>query len=111
MAQPFDPAPFHDFEQAGWQRAAERYADAFGGVTAQTAEALLDAARVSSGTRVLDVATGPGFIAAAAARRGAQVTGLDFSPAMIALARTRQPSIDNGEGDAEKLPFDAACFD
>jgi len=111
MAQPFDPAPFHDFEQAGWQRAAERYADAFGGVTAQTADALLDAARVSSGTRVLDVATGPGFIAAAAARRGAQVTGLDFSPAMIALARTRQPTIDFREGDAEALPFDAACFD
>src|SRR5207245_10651614 len=98
MTQPFEPAPFHDFEQAGWQRAAEHYGDAFGGLTAQTADALLDAAGVSSGARVLDVATGPGFIAAAAAGRGAQVTGLDFSPAMIALARTRQPAIDFREG-------------
>jgi SAM-dependent methyltransferase len=111
MTQSFEPAPFHDFEQAGWQRAAEHYGDAFGGLTAQTADALLDAAGVSSGARVLDVATGPGFIAAAAAGRGAQVTGLDFSPAMIALARTRQPAIDFREGDAEALPFDAARFD
>jgi SAM-dependent methyltransferase len=111
MTQPFDPAPFHDFEQAGWQRAAAHYSDAFGGLTAQTADALLDAAGVSSGTRLLDVATGPGFIAASAAARGAQVTGLDFSPAMIELARARHPLIEFREGDAEALPFDAASFD
>src|SRR5437867_2799225 len=111
MTQPFDPAPFHDFEQAGWQRAAAHYSDAFGGLTAQTADALLDAAGVSSATRLLDVATGPGFIAAAAAERGALVTGLDFSPAMIELARARHPRIEFREGDAETLPFDAAIFD
>src|SRR5438093_13748956 len=106
-----DPRAFHAFEQAGWQRAAEHYADAFGGLTAQTADALLDAAGVSSGACVLDIATGPGFIAAAAAARGAEVTGLDFSPAMIALARARHPRIEFREGDAEALPFDAASFE
>jgi SAM-dependent methyltransferase len=106
-----DPTAFHDFEQAGWQRAAEHYGDAFGGLTAQTAGALLDAAGVSAGTRLLDIATGPGFIAAAATARGAEVVGLDFSTVMIAEARRRHPTIIFRDGDAEALPFEAASFD
>src|SRR3954470_14320878 len=90
---------FHEFERAGWERAAEFYGDAFGGLTAQTAPALLDAARVTRGTRVLDVASGPGFIARAAADRGADVIGLDFAPAMVAGARRRNPGIDFRDGD------------
>ena len=105
-----DSQAFHDFEQAGWQRAAGHYGDAFGALTRQTADALLNAAAVSSGARVLDVATGPGFIAGEAAARGAVVTGVDFSTAMIALARERHPQIDFREGDAEALPLDAASF-
>src|SRR4051794_24412904 len=96
---------FHDFEQAGWERAAEFYGDAFGGLTAQTAPALLDAARVTRGTRMLDVASGPGFIARAAADREAAVIGVDFSPAMVAEARRRNPGIDFREGDAQALTF------
>lgn len=110
-AQPFDPASFHDFEQTGWERAAEHYPDAFGALTAQTAGAMLDAVGVSAGVRLLDVATGPGFIAAAAAARGAEVVGLDFSSAMIAEARRQHPAIIFREGDAEALPFDAGSFD
>jgi len=102
---------FHDFERAGWERAAEFYADAFGRLTSQTADELIDAARVTSGSRVLDVACGPGFISAAAALRAADVTGLDFSAAMIARARRRHPSIQWRDGDAESLPFDAGVFD
>jgi len=104
-------AAFHDFERAGWERAAEYYADAFGGVTAQIAGSLLDAVRVEPRSRVLDVATGPGFVAAAAAARGATVTGLDFSPAMIAEARRRHDGITFQDGDAEALPFDDDTFD
>jgi SAM-dependent methyltransferase len=106
-----DAAAFHDFERAGWERAAEYYADAFGSVTAQISAPLLDAVRAGPGTRLLDVATGPGFIAAAAAARGATVTGLDFSPAMIADARTRHRGITFQEGDAEALPFADGSFD
>ncbi len=109
--QPFDPAAFHDFEQAGWQRAAEHYGDAFGALTAQTADALLDSVGASAGRRLLDVATGPGFIAGAAAARGWDVVGLDFSPAMIAEARRRHPAVTFRDGDAEALPFDAGAFD
>ena len=107
---PIDPKAFHQFEHAGWERAAAFYGDAFGALTAQTAEPLLDAAGVSAGTRVLDVASGPGFITGAAAARGADVVGLDFSSAMIAEARRRHPALTFREGDAEALPFDAASF-
>jgi SAM-dependent methyltransferase len=109
--QPFDPAPFHAFEQTGWERAAEFYGDAFGPITAQAAEPMIDAVGASPGTRLLDVATGPGFVAGAAARRGAEAVGLDFSRAMIAEATRRQPAVAFREGDAEALPFDAASFD
>jgi SAM-dependent methyltransferase len=106
-----EPNAFHDFERAGWERAAEFYGDAFGVVTTQATGALLDAAGVRQGARVLDVACGPGFVAEAAAGRGADVTGLDFSAAMIAEARRRHPGIVFRNGDAESLPFDAAAFD
>ena len=106
-----DAAAFHEFERAGWERAAEHYADVFGEVTTQMAAPLLDAVGAGAGTRLLDVATGPGFVAAAAAARGASVTGLDFSPAMIADARRRHHAVTFREGDAEAPPFDAGSFD
>jgi SAM-dependent methyltransferase len=106
-----DSSAFHDFEHAGWERASGLYSDAFGGLTAQTADDLLDAAHVKTGTQVLDVATGPGFIAGAAAARSAAVTGLDFSPAMIAEARRRYPAVTFQEGDAGALPFEPTSFD
>src|SRR5438132_738976 len=106
-----DAKAFHDFEHAGWERAAEHYADAFGDLTKQTASALLDAAGVRAGTTLLDVACGPGFIAGAAAARGARVVGLDFSPAMIASASRAHGSVAFQVGDAEALPFDEGSFD
>jgi SAM-dependent methyltransferase len=72
---------------------------------------LLDAAGVRAGTRALDVATGPGYVAAAARARGADVIGLDFSPPQIALARATYPGIDFRQGDAEHLPFETGRFD
>jgi SAM-dependent methyltransferase len=110
-ARPFDAEAFQQFEQTGWARAAEHYDGAFGALTIQTAGPMLDAVDASPGTRLLDVACGPGFIAAAAARRGAAVVGLDFAPAMIAAARQRNPSISFQEGDAAALPFDDERFD
>src|SRR5262249_20698412 len=102
---------FHDFEQTGWERAAEYYSDAFGSLTAQTINRLLEAAGVRSGTRVLDVATGPGSVAAAAAALGASPVGIDFSPQMVALAREQHSSVVFEEGDAEALEFADARFD
>src|SRR5262245_65556772 len=102
---------FHDFEQAGWERAAEYYVDAFAPLTRQTAEPLLDAVGARAGTRLLDVACGPGFITAAAATRGATVTGLDFAAAMIAFAQRMHPAVSFRIGDAQNLPFDEASLD
>jgi SAM-dependent methyltransferase len=102
---------FRDFERDGWERAADSYGDAFGGLTSQTIPALLDEAGVRRGARVLDVASGPGYVAAAAAERGAVPIGVDFSPEMVAMARRRYPAIEFREGDAEELPFPDARFD
>jgi len=103
-------ADFHDFEQAGWERAADHYGDAFGGLTSQTIPALLRAAGVGKGTRLLDVASGPGYVAAAAAGLGASVVGVDFSSEMVALAGGRYPGLEFMEGDAEALPFPDRSF-
>src|SRR5262245_40494168 len=94
---------FHDFEQAGWQRASATYSRTFGTLTAQTTDALLDAAGVRAGIRLLDVATGPGFVAGAGAARGAAVVGVDFSPLMVDEARQRYPDVEFTDGDAEAL--------
>ena len=105
-----DSVAFHDFEQAGWQRAAEHYADTFGTLTVQAVGPLLDAAGVRPGISVLDVATGPGYVAGAAAARGADVVGVDFSPSMVEEARRRYSNPTFVEGDAEALAFDANSF-
>lgn len=111
MTAPHGPTSFHLFEHAGWERATTHYGDAFGGLTQQTIAPLLDAALVTHGTRVLDVASGPGYVAAAAAKRGATVVGLDFSAAMVADAERRYPALTFREGDADALPFEADRFD
>ncbi len=103
--------PYREFERSGWELAASNYSESFEGMTSLYAPHLFDATGVKSGSRVLDVACGPGPIAAAAAVRGATVTGIDFSPNMIAEARRRHPSLHFQEGDAEALPFEDESFD
>jgi len=106
-----DPAAFHAFERAGWESVPRPYHDAWGTLTTQAVGPLLGAAHAGPGTRLLDVATGPGYVAAAAARRGADVVAVDFSEAMLAEARRHHPAIDFRSGDAEALPFPDAAFD
>jgi len=106
-----DPVAFRALEHAGWQGAARHYDDAFGSLTRQAVDPLLDAAEVRSGVRTLDVASGPGYAAAGAAARGAPVAALDFSSAMVELARSQNREIEFREGDAEALPFPDGSFD
>ena len=105
------PETFREFEHRAWEKVVKLYEDNFGALTAQSIEPLLDAVGAHAGDVLLDIATGPGYIAAAAARRGAQVTGLDFSAAMIAEASALHPHISFREGDAGNLPFPDASFD
>jgi SAM-dependent methyltransferase len=102
---------FGAFEKRGWDQVADPYHRHFGALTQQSSEALLDAARVRAGSKVLDVATGPGYVAALARNRGADVIGLDFSPMQVELARKTFPGVEFQQGDAENLPFQAGRFD
>ena len=106
-----EPEAFRTFEHAGWEAIPEHYHQAFGRLTTQTIGPMLDAVRVKSGTKFLDIATGPGYVAAAAAKRGATVLGLDFSSSMIEHARQLHPGIEFREGDAERLPLGNGLFD
>jgi SAM-dependent methyltransferase len=106
-----DADAFRDFERRAHDRVARTYGGFFEPVTAVTIPALLGAAGVGGGCRVLDVASGPGAVAAAAAARGAVVIGVDLSPEMLAVARARHPGLDFREGDAERLPFAEDAFD
>jgi ubiquinone/menaquinone biosynthesis C-methylase UbiE len=74
-------------------------------------DALFDRAGVGQGTQLLDIACGSGYAANVAARRGAEVAGLDASEALIAIARERTPAADFRVGDMFALPFEDDQFD
>ena len=76
---------------------------------------LVDAIGIQPGDRVLDVGVGNGNAAIEAARRGAQVTGIDLTPVQIQRARTRcadeRIALDLRVGNAEALEVPDASFD
>src|SRR5918995_2140818 len=77
---------------------------------------LVEACRVGSGTRVLDVAAGTGNASIPAALAGARVTASDLTPELLEAGRARAAAAgaeveDWVEADAERLPFDDASFD
>jgi SAM-dependent methyltransferase len=106
-----DADAFNAFEAAAWERRATGYDRFFGAITSRLAGPLLDAAAVGDATRALDVATGPGYVARAAADRGAAVIGVDVAEAMVALAGRLHPDLDVRLGDAHALPFPDGSFD
>jgi SAM-dependent methyltransferase len=64
-----------------------------------------------SGQRVLEVGCGSGVFLRAAADRGAEVSGIDASEALIELASRRVPEADLRVGDLQFLPYDDGVFD
>lgn len=84
-------------------------------VTNPLADILCDAVDLIPGSRVLDVATGTGHVALAAARRFCDVTAVDYVPALLEHGRRRAAaenlSVDFREGDAEALEFADGSFD
>ena len=87
----------------------------------QELQLIVEAARIAPGERVLDVACGTGLLTFAAAHRGAAVTGLDLTEAMLQVARqslARASQAGRGlagvtfqRGDAGALPFADRSFD
>lgn len=80
----------------------------------QWAEPVLDAAGITTGNHVLDVACGTGVVAREAQRRvgrNGSVTGLDIGAGMLAVAERIEPEVTWVEGDASRLPFDDDSFD
>ena len=104
-------ADFKAFEAAGWSERAGTFETLIARATAVAVEPLLDAAAVGAGARVLDVGCGLGTLAAAAAARGAEVTGADLAEGMLAEARRRHPGIEFVLADGEALPFPDDAFD
>jgi SAM-dependent methyltransferase len=84
-------------------------------LNADGAEEFIERIHLKPGTKVLDVACGTGNQSIPAARAGAEVIGLDIAPNLLQQARKRAAAeklkIEFIEGDAEKLPYDAAHFD
>lgn len=84
-------------------------------LTQPLGDVLCEAVDLRPGRRVLDVATGTGHVALAAARRFCETTGIDYVPKLLEHARLRALSegleVTFSEGDAENIPFADATFD
>lgn len=128
---------FKEFEHAGWQNVAGKYHDHFASLTSQAIEPLLAAVSESKATvkdapeeskvspsdpllakddacpsrHLLDIATGPGYVAHRARQAGFAVSAIDFSPVMVERARSLYQGIRFEEGDAEQLEFGDERFD
>ena len=113
-----DPAPTPDLAASKTRQQATWSSGDYHMIGTQiqiVSELLIEALDVHSTERVLDVATGSGNAALAAARRGCDVTGVDYVPALLERARRRADAeglpVEFVEGDAEALPFPDASFD
>ncbi|CAA9413466.1 SAM-dependent methyltransferase [uncultured Rubrobacteraceae bacterium] len=107
-----DLATIKEHQQLAW--ASGDYA-MFGAALSIMGELLCEAVDLRPGQRVLDVATGSGNTALAAARRFGETTGIDYVPALLERGRERAAAerleVAFREGDAESIPFPDASFD
>ena len=72
---------------------------------------VLDKIALNSSVKLLDIGCGSGLFASLAAEKGANVTGVDATEALIARAEIRVPSASFSVGEMEELPFEDASFD
>lgn len=100
---------FGAWERDAWEVRAAPYAASLGDLTRGSVPALLDVARVGPGVRVLDVGTGPGFVALAAQARGAVVQAVDQSAQMVEIAHAA--GVDAVVAPVERLPAGEAAYD
>lgn len=99
-----------------WDLVSSAYNDEVRPMFERFSENALELAGVGAGQRVLDVACGPGTLSLLAARRGARVDAIDFSPGMVgfvraAIERDAVEGLTVQVGDGQSLSFDDAAYD
>jgi SAM-dependent methyltransferase len=97
--------------RAAYDEHAAEYARLLDPTLAGLVERMAELTDARPGVKLLDLATGTGGIARAAAARGASVVGVDVSGPMLAVARELSPEIDFRVADAHALPFPEGEFD
>jgi SAM-dependent methyltransferase len=98
-----------------WNLVATAYADEIVPKFEAYARDALRLAAAPAGSRVVDVACGPGTLSVLAARGGLAVDAIDFSPAMIERLETRLAAseiegVTPRVGDGQALPYPDASF-
>lgn len=107
-----DAEALRELKRRGHDRAARARQPFWEAVTTGAVDALLDAAAVRGGTRMLDIACGPGDLVTAAVARGATVLGVELAPGPVAVARGgRQHAVSFRPVGAGRLPFAEASVD
>jgi SAM-dependent methyltransferase len=94
-----------------WSAAGQNWAERFAPLLAPVWAASHDLARVTAGTRLLDVGCGSGGALRVARLRGADVAGLDAAPDLLEIAKDRLPHSEFRCGDMENLPYEDDSFD
>lgn len=102
---------FDGYERARWAGRAAAYDRSFARLCAHPAAALLEAAGVEKGHRLLDAGTGTGTVAALASAQGVSVLAVDAEPSMLDIAATRLPAGATVLATLPILPFPARAFD
>jgi len=108
-----EPDTFAALEKREWAKSdvAQSYAKVFAKAADMVVPSLVTAVGAGPDITVLDLCCGQGNVAAGLFKAGARVTGLDFSPAMLEMARSAVPEAQFVEGDAMSLNFDDETFD
>lgn len=104
---------FGRMESVNWARQslAHEYVHRFASAADQAIAPLLQAASPIQNQRILDVCCGHGNITNRLTSEGAEAIGLDFSPAMLEMARSTSTGASYILGDAQALPFSDSSFD
>jgi SAM-dependent methyltransferase len=101
---------FKDLEHEGWTARAASY-ELITPVTNQAIAPILATFGELKSQRLLEIACGPGHLAARAASLGANIEAIDFADTMIELAQARYPTVLFRQGDAEQLTDADGQFD
>jgi SAM-dependent methyltransferase len=94
-----------------WSNDPQGWAETAEGRIRPLYDRLLDLLALQPGTRLLDAGCGAGLFAELAARRGADVVGLDAAPGLVEYARRRRPTARYVVDDLERMPFGDGAFD